>query len=138
MTHTFDRFLYLLGCSGPWCGGGLATCGSATGGLATCDGGAAAVCGVAENLMRCLHACRSIKPHVRSCWEMNYSTFPFGDFCLCSLFFCGMLHRTWQPQFDIQLFYKGAFTNYVCIFWHLTTYVPPLVCTFHLVNLVFF
>ena len=57
------------------------------GGLATCDGGAAAVCGVAENLMRCLHACRSIKPHVRSCWEMNYSTFPFGDFCLCSLFF---------------------------------------------------
>ena len=20
----------------------------------------------------------------------------------------------------------GAFTNYVCIFWHLTTYVPPL------------
>ena len=87
LTHLTPRFLYLLGCSGPWCGGGLATCGSATGGLATCDGGAAAVCGAAENLMRCLHACRSIKPHVRSCWEMNYSTFPFGDFCLCSLFF---------------------------------------------------
>ena len=62
--------------------------------------------GALENLMRCLHGCRSIKPHVRSCWEMNYSTFPFGDFCLCSLFFCGMLHRTWQPQFYIQLLYK--------------------------------
>ena len=33
---------------------------------------------------------------------------------------------------------KGAFTNYVCIFWHLTTYVPPLVCTFYVVNLAFF
>ena len=30
---------------------------------------------------------------------------------------------------------KGAFTNYVCIFWHLTMYVPPLVCTFYVVNL---
>ena len=33
-----------------------------------------------ENLMRCLHGCRSIKPHVRSCWEMNYSTFPLAIF----------------------------------------------------------
>ena len=29
---------------------------------------------------------------------------------------------------------KGAFTNYVCIFWHLTTYLPALVCTFYVVN----
>ena len=29
---------------------------------------------------------------------------------------------------------KGAFTNYVCIFWLLTTYLPPLVCTFYVVN----
>ena len=33
---------------------------------------------------------------------------------------------------------KGAFTNYVCIFWHLTTYLSPLVCTFYVVNLAFF
>ena len=29
---------------------------------------------------------------------------------------------------------KGAFIKYFCIIWHLTTYVPPLVCTFHVVN----
>ena len=43
---------------------------------------------------------------------------------------------------DLQYIYyilnKGAFTNYVCIFWHLTTYVPPLVCTFYVVNIAFF
>ena len=27
------------------------------------------------SLMRCLYGCRSIKPHVLSCWEMNYSFF---------------------------------------------------------------
>ena len=40
---------------------------------------------------------------------------------------------------SIQIVYfEGAFTSYVCIFWHLTMYVSPLVCTFYVVILVFF
>ena len=35
------------------------------------------------------------------------------------------------------VFSKGAFKNYVCILWHFTTNVPPLVCTFYVVNVAF-
>ena len=40
----------------------------------------------------------------------------------------------WPP---LPLF-KGAFTNYVYIFWQLTMYVSPLVFTFYVVNQAFF
>ena len=45
------------------------------------------------------------------------------------------LVQTNEESFQLP---QGAFTNYVCIYWHLTTYVPPLVCTLYVVNLAFF
>ena len=38
---------------------------------------------------------------------------------------------------QLLLLSKGAFTNYVCIFWHFWP-GTSLVCTFHLVNYTFF
>ena len=53
------------------------------------------------SLMRCLYDCRSIKPHVLSCWEMNYSFFS-SDFCLdCNLShssFCRWMAMAWLKQ----------------------------------------
>ena len=32
--------------------------------------------------------------------------------------------KLWMINNHLLTFGKGAFTNYICIFWHLTTYVP--------------
>ena len=53
------------------------------------------------------------------------------------------LHRKLPPYFFkvqqyLDLCNQVSPENVACIFWHLTMYKPPLVCTFYVVNLAFF
>ena len=39
---------------------------------------------------------------------------------------------------EIRGFEFGLGSLCICIFWHFTMYLPPLVCTFYIVNVAFF